>query len=220
MSSQIPFTPLTPEAVSRLTPSERDTFMLATGMLAVSQKPSMGTVVELVETIHRLIVEQRPEAREVKRLEASAAAGDALIREILEALCRRDGLPLESSVVPGEPARNYDLAMRLGIGHVFGIMDQQAGVPAASCGWCRDPYCAGDHSGDAETELRAGVPAVPEEPIRIEVTVRDLGTGASQTAVISDDYVLICAGSCYRANVEADLASGTHVITVEGVKRS
>jgi hypothetical protein len=61
--------------------------------------------------------------------------------------------------------------------------------------------------------------AVPEEPIRIEVTVRDLGTGASQTAVIADDYVLICAGSCYQANVEADLASGTHVITVEGVKR-
>ncbi len=58
---------------------------------------------------------------EIRRLEIAVAAGDALIREILEALCRRDGLPLESSVVPGEPARNYDLALRLGIGHVFGI---------------------------------------------------------------------------------------------------
>lgn len=67
------------------------------------------------------MTEQQPEAPdEIRRLEISVTAGDALIREILEALCRRDGLPLESSVVPGEPARNYDLAIRLGIGHVFG----------------------------------------------------------------------------------------------------
>ena len=58
---------------------------------------------------------------EIRRLEIAVASGDALIREILESLFRRDGLPLESSVVPGEPARNYDLALRLGIGHVFGI---------------------------------------------------------------------------------------------------
>jgi hypothetical protein len=58
---------------------------------------------------------------EIDYLRAAAEAGDKLIREILEALCLRDGLSLESSVVPGEPARNYDLALRLGIGHVFGI---------------------------------------------------------------------------------------------------
>jgi hypothetical protein len=58
---------------------------------------------------------------EIDHLRAAAEAGDALVREILEALCRRDGLSLESSVVPSEPARNYDLALRLGIGHVFGI---------------------------------------------------------------------------------------------------
>lgn len=52
------------------------------------------------------------------------AAGDRLIRDILESLCRRDGLPLESAVVPGEPARNYELAIRLGIGHVFGLKEQ------------------------------------------------------------------------------------------------
>ena len=51
---------------------------------------------------------------EIRRLEIAVAAGDALIREILEALCRRDGLSLESSVVPGDPARNYDLALRWG----------------------------------------------------------------------------------------------------------
>jgi hypothetical protein len=44
-----------------------------------------------------------------------------LVREILEALCRRDGLPLTSYVVPDEPARNYELALRLGIGSVFGV---------------------------------------------------------------------------------------------------
>jgi hypothetical protein len=49
-----------------------------------------------------------------------------LIRDILESLCRRDGLSLESAVVPGEPARNYELALRLGIGHVFGLQDPPA----------------------------------------------------------------------------------------------
>ena len=51
-------------------------------------------------------------------------AADSLIRDILESLCRRDGLSLESDVMPGEPARNYELAVRLGIGHVFGLKDQ------------------------------------------------------------------------------------------------
>ena len=58
------------------------------------------------------------------QLAASVEAADGLIREILETLCRRDGLPLESTVVPGEPARNYELADRLGIGHVFGLKEQ------------------------------------------------------------------------------------------------
>ena len=61
--------------------------------------------------------------------------------------------------------------------------------------------------------------APPEEPARIEVTARDLGIGDSQTVTITDDYVLICAGSCYQADVQADLVTGTHVITVKGVKR-
>lgn len=51
-------------------------------------------------------------------------AAESLVRDILEALCRRDGLSLESAAVPGEPARNYELASRLGIGHVFGLRDQ------------------------------------------------------------------------------------------------
>ena len=57
---------------------------------------------------------------------ARLEAADRAIREVLESLCRRDGLPLESAVVPGEPARNYELADRLGIGHVFGLQPQSA----------------------------------------------------------------------------------------------
>jgi hypothetical protein len=59
------------------------------------------------------------------------ATADRLVRDILESLCRRDGLSLESTVVPGEPARNYALAERLGIGHVFGLLDAAPAAPAA-----------------------------------------------------------------------------------------
>jgi hypothetical protein len=58
---------------------------------------------------------------ERQALETAVAASDALIRRILEAVCRRDKLSLESAVTPGEPARNYELALRLGIGDVFGL---------------------------------------------------------------------------------------------------
>ena len=56
-------------------------------------------------------------------MSAAEQAADGLIRDILESLCRRDGLSLESAVVPGEPARNYELALRLGIGRAFGIQE-------------------------------------------------------------------------------------------------
>ena len=62
MTSQIPFTPLTPEALSRLTPDERNTFALAAEQVAAEQKPSMMTIAGLVETVGRLIGEQQPEA--------------------------------------------------------------------------------------------------------------------------------------------------------------
>jgi hypothetical protein len=51
------------------------------------------------------------------------AAAESLVRDILEALCHRDGLSLESAAAPGEPARNYELADRLGIGRVFGLRE-------------------------------------------------------------------------------------------------
>jgi hypothetical protein len=55
---------------------------------------------------------------------AEEQAATGLVRDILESLCQRAGLSLESTVVPGEPARNYELAVRLGIGHVFGLKEQ------------------------------------------------------------------------------------------------
>jgi hypothetical protein len=64
--------------------------------------------------------EERIEGLQAKA-EAAVQAGDDLVRAILVAVCERDGLPLESGVVPGEPARNYELALRLGIGRVFGL---------------------------------------------------------------------------------------------------
>ena len=56
---------------------------------------------------------------------------------------------------------------------------------------------------------------MPEQPARIQVTVTDLDTEESETAVISDDYVLTCAGSCHVHHTQA-YANGTHVITVKG----
>ena len=58
---------------------------------------------------------------ELRVLETAVKHSDELVRSTLEALCRRDGISLDSAVTVGEPARNYELALRLGIGHVFGL---------------------------------------------------------------------------------------------------
>lgn len=49
---------------------------------------------------------------------------EQLLRAVLEALCERDGLGLGSAADPGTPARNYELALRLGIGRVFGLTEE------------------------------------------------------------------------------------------------
>jgi hypothetical protein len=64
---------------------------------------------------------------------------------------------------------------------------------------------------------RAGDALNGQRP-HIRVTAVDMATGDTDEAVIWDDYVLICAGSCYRAEVQVGI-DGTHVITVKGVKR-
>ena len=47
--------------------------------------------------------------------------GTQILRSVLEALCRRDGLSLESTADPGHPARNYELAERLRIPGAFKV---------------------------------------------------------------------------------------------------
>jgi hypothetical protein len=58
----------------------------------------------------------------------------------------------------------------------------------------------------------------PEQPARIQVTVTDLDSGDTDTAVISDDYILTCAGSCYVAGATV-YRTGTHVLTIRGRKQ-
>ena len=56
------------------------------------------------------------------KVEAEVSA--ELVRAVLEAVCERDGISLESSAEPGAPARNYELAVRLKIGKVFGLREE------------------------------------------------------------------------------------------------
>jgi hypothetical protein len=97
-----------------------------------------------------------PLEAENKRLRAQVGAGDAIIRDVLESLCRRDGLSLESAVTPGEPARNYALADRLGIGHVFGLLDPGDSVAdhpddcRGTC--CEDARREAEAARDADSE--------------------------------------------------------------------
>jgi hypothetical protein len=60
--SQIPFTPLSPEALARLTPAERISFLTAAGQAARDNNPPLSTTVELLLTIHRLLTSPDPEA--------------------------------------------------------------------------------------------------------------------------------------------------------------
>ena len=49
----------------------------------------------------------------------------------------------------------------------------------------------------------------------IRVTATDLETGESQSAVIDDNYALICAGNCYQSGIQYH-ADGTVTLTVKG----
>lgn len=44
-----------------------------------------------------------------------------LLREILEAMCAKHGISIESQYDDEDSARNYELIFRLGIGHVIGM---------------------------------------------------------------------------------------------------
>ncbi len=49
------------------------------------------------------------------------------------------------------------------------------------------------------------------------VTAEDVETGETETAEITDNYVLIREGSAYVANTVVH-ANGTHILTVKGCK--
>lgn len=49
----------------------------------------------------------------------------------------------------------------------------------------------------------------------IRVTVEDLQTGETESTVIRDDYVCVCAGTCYVEHTNV-YGTGTHVLTVKG----
>lgn len=51
----------------------------------------------------------------------------------------------------------------------------------------------------------------------IQVTVHDPVTGETVTRELMDDYLILAAGTC-TYEIDADLVTGTHVITVTGRK--
>lgn len=56
------------------------------------------------------------------------------------------------------------------------------------------------------------------EPIK--VTVSDPTTGeVLGEQVVTDDYVLVCAGTAELTYTQASPTTGTHVLTIKGVRR-
>jgi hypothetical protein len=50
----------------------------------------------------------------------------------------------------------------------------------------------------------------------IRVTVEDLATGERESQEIRDDYVIVCAGSCYVSHVHDYPTKGTQILTIKG----
>ena len=84
MNAQIPFAPLTPESLARLTPAEQHAFAVASEYLAGSQKPPLGVIVTLAETIRRLITEPPAAALEPAGEPLTPAQCERLRREVAE----------------------------------------------------------------------------------------------------------------------------------------
>ena len=49
----------------------------------------------------------------------------------------------------------------------------------------------------------------------IRVTVTDLETGESETAEVTDDYIIVTAGRCYVAGAQHYPGKGTTVLTIK-----
>ena len=56
------------------------------------------------------------------------------------------------------------------------------------------------------------------EPVKVTVTDPETGEVLAET-VVTDDYVLVCAGTCRLTYTQAS-ANGTHVLTIKGSHRA
>ena len=84
MTSQVPFGPVTPEALAKLTPAEQHAFAAAATYVAGDQKPPLGVIVTLTETIRRLITEPPAAALEPAGEPLTPAQCERLRREVAE----------------------------------------------------------------------------------------------------------------------------------------
>ena len=67
----------------------------------------------IVGTVEKVVISQYE--RDIERLRIEVQANAQMLREVLEEMCKLQGLPLESSFDPQQPARNYELMERLGL---------------------------------------------------------------------------------------------------------
>lgn len=51
----------------------------------------------------------------------------------------------------------------------------------------------------------------------VEITVKDLATGKTETSVIRDNYVIVTSGSCEVTSVST-YGNGTHQLTVKRLR--
>jgi hypothetical protein len=87
--------------------------------------------------------------------------GTEILRSVLEALCRRDGLSLESDADPGHPARNFELADRLGIPDAFKVYPWTS-VSPVSVSPPSGPQRTGDpHHPTTNDQRHTGTPRHP-----------------------------------------------------------
>jgi hypothetical protein len=75
VSSQLPFTPLTPDDLARLEPAERMAFTVAAGQVARDVNPGINTTAALLLTIQRLIGEALERAETAREAPASDDTG-------------------------------------------------------------------------------------------------------------------------------------------------
>lgn len=115
MTSQIPFTPLTPEALARLTLDEQMAFLAATGAVAQDQKPSLEVTATVVLTVQRLIGEAAsgPEPGSLGPVlfgaVASAIGQHMILRESADQIAAAVLVAIgeHARIVPKEPAAEH-----------------------------------------------------------------------------------------------------------------